>query len=38
MLCTANQTKVASQTGVEGISCDSLADITPAQTENKQVK
>jgi len=30
--------KEASQTDVEGISCDSLEDITPAQTEDKQLK
>jgi len=34
--------KEASQTDVEGINCDSLADITPAQTDrqtdNKQLK
>jgi hypothetical protein len=30
--------KEASQTDVEGISCDSPEDITPAQTDNKQLR
>jgi len=30
--------KEASQTDVEGVSCDSLEVITPAETDNKQLK
>jgi hypothetical protein len=30
--------KEASQTDVEGISCDTLEGITPAQRDNKQLK
>jgi len=34
-LCNTNQLKEASQTDVEGINCDSPADITPAQTDRQ---